>query len=354
MKYHLAVITLCISGWVSAEAADIGGGKLSVSLTYRSTYDSNLLHYSSRDRDRFLDNAEPHNSPIRALDDIRSDFKLSTSYSFNAWSPRETRLSVVTNFAHHMMNPIKNFGWISLTAKQEILKTLSASFNYFYEPRYYIRDYLDVHSDERRSCEFALDQWTGRVYYRPKWPFEFLGIGRFKRYAYNKYFTEYDSDYLEFGGEVIFRTGSYRFSGGYSLADNKNVSFNALDYQHTGLDSEDSEEGQSDYLQDTYSISLRYEFRIHGKRSRILLEASLKDRYYSTDRELQADPIHRGRRDVTVFMEISGRIKLNSDLAVLIGSAYGNRRSRSGSPIVPQIKDYDDTIGWVEISYELW
>ena len=354
-KYHLPVLFVaCLLIRSPAGAVDLNSGKLSVTLTYRSMYDNNVLRYSVRDRNRFLDDTEPYRSSIRSLDDIRSDFKLSASYSFKPWFERKTLLSATGDFAQHLMNPIKNFGWISLTVNQELTKSLSVNVNYFYDIDYYIRVYKDVHTDTRQHCSFSMDQWTGRANYRPIKTFEFEGFVRFKKYAYNKYFTEYDSDYIETGGEVIYRSGPWRLSGGYSLADNDNVGFNELYLSHDYFNIEDSEEGQSDYQQDTYEASLRYAFRLAGNRSRVLLETSLKDRYYATELDIQDDPMHSGRRDVMVSFELSGKIDINREVAIEIGSAYANRRSRSPNYTVQQIKNYDQTYGWVELSYELW
>ncbi|MDP8240760.1 MAG: hypothetical protein P9X24_16850 [Candidatus Hatepunaea meridiana] len=354
LKFILTTLIICFITWTPTNAVALGAGKLSGKFTYRCMYNNNLLHFSSRDRDRFLDNIETYRSPIRTLDDIRSDYKLSISYSKKLWDWRKTQLSITGNFAQHSINPIKNFGWLSITVKQEFTKTLSASINYFYNIDYYIRDYLDVHTVARHSCNFYMDQWTSRLYYRPVKAFEFVGIGRYKKYAYNEYFTEYDSDYIEFGSEVIYRNGHWRLMGGYSFADNQNIGFNDIHSSGTYLDTEDGEEGESDYEQDTYQVSLRYAFRIRGKKSRILLETSLKDRYYITERDIEDDPMHHGRHDVMLSIGISGKMNVNNRISIVTGMGFGNRRSRSLNKIVSLVKDYDSTVYWIESSYDLW
>ncbi len=343
----------CLLMQSSAGAVGLKGGKLSVKLTYRSMYDNNVLRYSVRDRDQFLDNCEPRRSNIRTLDDIRSDFKLSASYAFDSPAERRTRLSATGNFAHHLMNPIKNFGWISLTANRELSGTMSTSLNYFFDINYYIRDYRDVHTGERRHCEFSMDQWTFKVFHRPVKAIEFVAKCRVKKYAYNEYFTEYDSDYIEAGGEIIYRKGVWRLSGGYSFADNENIGFQEIYKSSGNLDIEDSEEGQGDYQQDIYKASVRYAFHVAQRRSRILLEASLKDRYYSTDLDIVDDPMHSGRRDMLLLLELSEKFSINKRIEVEIGSAFSNRRSRSPNPTVSQVKDYDRAYGWIEFGYQL-
>lgn len=352
-KTLIFAVTLGLSGLLEAQAVQLSGGRLSLTVKYRTTYDSNILKYSIRDRERFLDNIEVYRSPINALDDIRSDFKISTSYAKKIWSKRTIRLSLTGNFAHYLLNPIKNFGWFSLTGKQEFTKNFSASLNYFYDIDYYIRNYRDIHTDKRQRCEFSMDQWTGRIYFLPVKDFELIGFIKFKKYAYNEYFTEYDSDYTESGFEVVYRSGPWRFAGGYSLANNDNIGFNAAASAKMGWDFEDNEEGNGDYQQDSYNCSLRYSFRLKDKRSRILLNASLKDRYYTTNRDYLIDPIHSDRHDVMTSVELSLRINLNRALTLELGSSYNNRRSEAPNPIVHLVKDYDHNTGWVELGYEI-
>ncbi|NQU04536.1 MAG: hypothetical protein HQ568_00475, partial [Calditrichaeota bacterium] len=304
MRLFLTVLTIIILIGTDAQAYKLYGGSLSLKLTYRGSYDSNILKYSERDRDRFIDDQEPYNSPITTLDDIRSDFKVSARYSRKFIPKLRTSVSITGDFAHYLINSIKNFGWISATIKQEITDQLSASLNYFYDIEYYIRDYKDIHSSNREHCNFSMDQWTGKVYYRPVKPFEFVIEGRYKKYAYNKYFTEYDSDYLEIGSEVIYRNNPWRLAFGYSLADNDNVGFTSFLLSDAG-DGEDNEAGDGDYQQDTYSLSVRYGMKAFGRKARFLSESTIRDRYYLTERNINLDPMHAGRNDVMLKTELS-------------------------------------------------
>jgi len=354
-KYFVASVAAVFGVFAQeADALKIGSGVLSAQVSYRGMYDSNLLKYSLNDRDRFLNDIEPHRSNLRTLDDLRSDFKLSTSYSMKAWGRREACLSAVFNFAQHLMNPVKNFGWMSLTATQELSAAWSTSLNYFFDKDYYIREYNDVHTATREPCEFSMDQWTGRINFRPVKRFEFVGLLQNKKYAYNKYFTEYDSDCYQYGGEIIYRTGPWRLALGYSLGDNQNVGYNKY-YQHPAvIDSvEDSEEGQSDYQQDSYSVSIRYAFRLMGKRSRVLLDASFDDRYYTTRLSAVVDPFHSSRNDRNLTIEMSARSDVNKALSVEVGSGFSSRRSKAPSPVVSRVKDFDRIICWLELGYDL-
>lgn len=326
---------------------------LDLTLSYRNSYDSNLMRYSQRDIDRFLDRTEPHTSQIKTLDDIRTDIKLSGGYSLFLKPKIETRFITTVNFAHHLQNPVKNFGWLSLTGRQDITRRITASVNYFFEPEYYLRYYRDVHTGQRQKCTFALSQWKGDISYRPIKMFEFGMYGKTKKYAYNEFFTEYDSDLIEAGGEVIFRTGPWRIAGGYALAMNDNIGFNPFDITGSDSSQEDSDEGNGDYEEDNYSLSVRYSFKFMQKNARLLFESTLADRYYTTDRSYTMDPIHSGRRDLVVGYALSGRLYFSRLLNIELGAEYGQRSTRASSELASAVKDYDRWAGWAELSFKI-
>lgn len=326
---------------------------LSVTVTYKSSYDSNVLTYSDSDRARFENGTELYVSPVRTLDDLRNDFKLSLSSKFQLFPKLYTRLYLTTNFAGYLNNSIKNFGWTSLTARQDLSNQLRLSANYFYEPRYFIRDYSDVHSGTRQHCDFAQSQWKGELRYRPTDTWEFTAIGRFKLYAYNEYFTEYDSDFRQFGLESVYRVGDVRLTGAYHMAINDNVGFDEATQALAELN-EDNESGQGDYEQDQYEFSINYRFKFAGRTANIFVSEVFEERYYSTNLSPVSDPIHHGRRDRTFSTDIGLNYSFNKLVGLEIGFQQKNRRSRASDDVVEKVKNYDRWLGYFEISYELW
>ncbi|MDP8228544.1 MAG: hypothetical protein P9M15_03730, partial [Candidatus Electryoneaceae bacterium] len=301
----MIVTMILLTGTLCVGEASSLPENLTLGLTYRSSYDSNILKYSSLDRVRFQDGTERYVSPTQTLDDLHNDIKVSIGYGFNLW--RETKFEATGKFSGYLINSVKNFGWASLTLRQNLPWSLRLSANYFYEPRYFIRDYSDVHTSERQHCEFGLSQWKGELRHRPSDAWDVMVIGRIKQYAYNEYFTEYDSDLIEIGAMGVYRHGSFRYEVGYSLSVNDNIGFSSTDRLPPGsMDDEDSEIGQGDYQTDNYTLAVRYNFRLAKKRTYVQLKTSLGDRYYSTDRDPSIDPMHHGRRDVTTSTELSG------------------------------------------------
>ncbi len=196
----------------SVYGLEIGQGKTSFNVNWTISYDSNLLRYSERDQNRFFNRTEKYPSPIATLDDIRFDWKFSIEYRVKSFYNKTLRLRGTLNFANHYNVPLKNLGWISLGARQDLSRKFICSFNYFYEPRFYIRDYTDAHTNTRQHCEFALNQGSFQITYRPKWLWEMSGICKIKDYQYNRYFTEYNGRLWELGLETVYRPNNWRFS----------------------------------------------------------------------------------------------------------------------------------------------
>ncbi len=352
-QVYISFVTLFLIGSVTidCEAGELFDN-LSATLSYKGTYDNNILRYSDQDRDNFENGTEFYVSPTQTLDDLRNDVKVSLASRFHLFPDRYTRISLTSNFAGYLINSIQNFGWLSFTARQDISKQIRLSGNYFYEPRYFIRDYNDINTDSRQHCEFAMSQWKGELRYRPSKVLEFTGVGLYKLYAYNEYFTEYDSDFIQFGLETAYTIGQFRLSGGYHYAQNDNVGFN---YSQLYVNStEDSESGQGDYEMDQYDLSVRYRFKLLGKQTDINIESSLADRYYSTERDPTIDPLHHGRRDVSLSTELRLSYSYNKLFDIEFGGSYNNRNSRASDSIVSRVKPYHRWISWVEISYQLW
>ena len=329
---------------------------LSLGLTYRSSYDSNILKYSSQDRSRFQGGTERYISPTKTLDDLRNDIWISLGYDFNLWL--ETKLDVSGKFSGYLVNSIKNFGWMSLNVQQDLPWSLILSVNYFYEPSYFIRDYSDIHTRERQHCQFGLSQWKGELQHRLSDALDVSIVGRIKRYTYNEYFTEYDSDLIEIGINGIYQIGSFRYDVEYSLAVNDNIGFNSIDRLPPGsTDDEDSEIGQGDYQEDNYTLGVRYNFRLAKKRTYVQLKTTLADRYYSTDRNPSIDPMHHGRRDISTSTELSGswRMLWTPDRTIYLkaGIEYDSRDTRASDPIASRVKDHHRWTGWMEVTYYL-
>ncbi|OGD53754.1 hypothetical protein A3K80_06630 [Candidatus Bathyarchaeota archaeon RBG_13_38_9] len=352
MKVPFALV-LIIFLFMSAYAAPHEEGSLSIFLTYRGLYDNNLLKYSPRDRGEYLDSIENHQSPIRSLDDFRSDYKISLDYDIELLKNSKSKLRSIFNFAQHLQDPIKNLGWASFYLEQDIGSRLSTSINYFVEPRYYIRDYKDKHTNEYHSADFALNQWTWNLTYRPMYLLEIGGDIRLKNYYYNEYFTEFDGNLWQTGAEVILREGPWKATMNLSYAQFENTGFNALDRLPPYDDIEDNESGNSSYEENEFNIEIQHNVKLWGRRTYTRISGSLAKRFYSSNLLPEIDPLHHGRSDEVVTTGISMKQNLNKILSIEAGWEYSQRDSKASHPLAHILKTYYRWGSWIELTYRL-
>ncbi len=360
MKKTLQISLLMLLAACPVQGFETALGETALQLTWGALYDSNLLRYSQSDRTNFQNETErdvngPYKSPILALDDLRTDYKLSLELRNKFWKKKSTTLRATADFAHHMMNPIKNLGWISLSARQDLTKDWIGSVGYFYEPRFYIRDYREnpTSTATRQHCEFSMHQAKADLTYRPKMLYDFTGSFKYKAYRYNSYFTEYDGDLLSFGVSAVYRPGDWRFSAGYAFDAFENTGFSSLNRSLDEASLDDSEFGQGDYDEDNFTGTIRYSYI--GFRREMNLQASteIMRRAFTTSRTVTQDKMHSGREDLLVDYSITNQITMTKQFGIELGLGRSSRKSDAPYPNVSVLKNYKRMTAWVELSYEL-
>lgn len=325
----------------------------SSTVSYIGTYHSNILNYSSQDRDRFLNGTELNPSAIRSLDDWRSDLRLTIARSWGRRWWERTRIRLTLNFASHLMNPIKNLGWASVSLTRQFSRQLRGEVYGFYEPRFYIRHYRDVHTGTVQPCTFTLGWMGGSVRYATPWGiFATPGI-RYKVYRYNKYFTEYDGEAWEPSLGLSKTWDEWGLVCSYTFSHFTNTGFQADDRLPPEAVGEDSEVGQADYQEDGWSLEVSRKGFFKGREVTFSLTSELKLRYYTTQRPSTLDPIHSERVDRV----IEGALAVRSDWTPVWGWEValqrGRRKSTGDSPSVDLLKSYQYWALTVRFNYRL-
>ncbi len=353
MKYLLQILSLILIGVSSVQAIETRIGDATVQFTWGALYDSNILRYSESDRTNFKNETETYKSPIRSLDDLRTDYKISAELRNKFWKKRTTALRVTADFAHHAMNPIKNLGWVSLSARQDLSKELISSIGYFYEPRFFIRDYTDSHTGLRQHCDFALQQFKGDLIFRPVFLYEIAGQFKLKSYRYNEIFTEYDGNSWALGLNSVYRLGDWRLSAGYTFERLENTGFSSSDLIPDNSGLTDSEFGQGDYDEDIFNASARYSFIGFRREMNVQYNFETSNRAFTTSRDMLIDAMHSGREDLIIEHSLAYNITFTKQVGVELGVGNFTRDSEASDPKVSDLKDYSRMTTWVEITYEL-
>jgi hypothetical protein len=151
---------------------------LSVRVQWSSSYDDNILKYSSRDISRFENRTEVAPSEVTTLDDwvnafgvrLYRDFSLSRNIKFRPYY--SGRISL------YSVNQVKNYQSHYFLARFSYRYRAYLYLQYFYMPGYYLRIYYDRDLGEYRGCEFNLYQPAVRLRWRFP-PYEVEGeLGR--------------------------------------------------------------------------------------------------------------------------------------------------------------------------------
>lgn len=277
--------------------------KFTLEVSLKSSYDNNILKYSDKYLDRFVNNEDAGRFHINKYDDLVLDYSLRMSYSNDLLKNLRSIFSIRVNYNLYAFNSIKS--WISYDIgwQQFVSNKTSFMWSYSYLPDFYISHYRD-------------DDWTKISGYTPETfqPYSFsksdysLWIQHnfsantkarlyfsFMKYFYNKHFTEYDSDNFMFGGRVFNDLGDkITIDVGY-----KYVKSNAIGFDEQFETKENSDDNDATYYEHVFSAGIEYKLpKIFKLNNTINISAELITRNYTTNHTAESDLLHAGRNDL--------------------------------------------------------
>lgn len=328
---------------------------LSVRVQWSSSYDDNILKYSSRDIGRFENRTEVAPSEVTTLDDwvntfgvrLYRDLSLSRSIKFRPYYSGKISL--------YSVNQLKNYQSHYFLGRFSYRYRAYLYLQYFYMPGYYLRVYYDRDVGEYRGCEFNLYQPAIRLRWRFP-PYEVEGdLGREFIY-YDGSFTEYDSEAIYWG-----LSGSYdgiedlNVTLGYAFKVSDNVGFNQSSLVSPVDPSVDTEYGDSSYEEDQYSLRLSYHIPFESNWDwEVSLAVQRRLRYYQSDLSTLQDPFHIGRKDRRDIIEPAVSFSPSSQVQIELRFSYDLRRTDSPDPVVSSIKNYDDHSFEFSVDYRIF
>ena len=322
-----------------------------------SNYDDNILRYSDRDIDRFVDQTEYSLSKISSTDDWKNDFRLKFYFDGPRIFKKPLKIRYFVKTSSYFKNSFKNYLNHAVYIRQEVRKIVEFDFKYFFMPEYYLREYNDRDLDEYHSCYFADEQIRFGISVKPMKSIEIGLQVEDETLYYNKNFTEYDSEsrfsnvyYIQKIGKDI----SIAFNYGFKESDNIGYIpvVTSLIYPEVV---EDSEYGDSSYESDIYEVSLGYRLRSKsGKDTNFALGYKLRNRFYTTDNLLNDDPFHAGREDKRSNLSFDITQELSDRVDFGISYLRDWRKVDSLSETVSDIKDFKQNIYSLTLSFKLF
>ena len=323
-------------------------------LELTSNYDDNILRYSDRDIDRFLNRDEYYPSKITTYDDWKNEFRVKAYFETASLFNYPFKIKYFGKFAHYYRNPFRNYTNHTFLLNQNFSKRLEVHFKYYYMPDYYLREYRDRDLNEYQSCSFDNTQFRLGISYRLAKMTELTLQAQYEQIYYNEHFTEYDSD-LYLYEAILNHNFSWdwrcQFSFGYCISDNIGYTPSTISAEPSPFE-EDTEYGESSYEEEEYQIEIRRRQRkLWGSDTWFTLQYKLRHRIYTTGNSLQSDPYHSARLDDRhrIIFEINRDI--TPHLEITIGYTYQWRTTESDYQPVIDAKEFQQHIYSVTFNY---
>jgi hypothetical protein len=316
-----------------------------ISLSVGTMYDNNILKYSDKYIDRFLNREDEGRFHINRYDDIVFPHSLSISYSNKIIGDLQTILEVEYNSNAYSYNGIKNYGQYSLYWRQYLAKLTSFRLSYSYIPEFYVRHFRD-------------DDWTDRFGYTPETftPYSFSKddfsawiqhyfFGKstrlrlyfsYMRYYHNEHYTEYDSDNYLYGFRVYqLLVKNLKLNAGYKYitSDAK-----AIDLVNDTDEDAVANRGDATYNEHIYIAGIEFKFpRVFSMNNDISITGQYQRRFYTTDHFYELDPLHAGRNDTNIRVYTKYNLRILSYMSL---TAFFNWIFRDSDTSAEENREY--------------
>lgn len=321
------------------------------------TYDNNILKYSDKYLNRFMNGQDSARFQwIDTYDDLIINPSIEGIYTFNLFKKVKTRINASISPKIYTVNGKKNWYNWGVGIQQFITKKASVKILYSYIPSFYVRHFRD-------------EQWVDVYGYKPITftPYQFskdnFGIYAqntfFKRtrvrlslyharYYHNQHYTEYDSKDWLYGINVYQGIGKkVRVDFGYQF-----VTSDAKGYDASVETPETTTGPDATFEEDRFTFGILWRLpKLKKRRNNLDVDFAMLYRYYSSPYLPVQDPLHVGRVDKNYRVLITYNITLAQPWRL---SLYYNwlmrdtdTKAKINSFFVSNEKDYrQDRIGF--------
>lgn len=336
------------------------GLELEADFGVATFYDDNILKYSEKYLNQFINNEDVGRFHINTYDDVVVNPALGLSATYRLFGKRKTEVDAGASISYYIVNDIKNWQIYNVAISQEITRRLSLSFSYSYIPDFYVRHFRD-------------DDWTAVVGYTPesftaysfaKNNYAFIGEYTFfkdtrvrfyyyyMQYYHNENYTEYDSKnnmYRLRLTQPFLKNFEADLSYQYETSDAKG-------YDQPGETKETSDDSDATFEENGLNAGLAWKMpRIKDRFHSLSLDMVLFDTFYQTDKPVQIDPLHAGRVDHNLRFYVSYYLSVTRNFKFKAFYNWYNRDSGTTSKLnetyVSDEKDYRQNQVGIELIY---
>jgi len=300
-----------------------------VHLSLGTMYDNNILKYSDKYIERFVNSQDEGRFHIHSYDDLVFPHSVGISYTNKIIGDLTTVFSAGYNSNAYSYNGIKNWAQYNVHWRQYVAKSTAFLLSYSYIPKFYIRHFRDDDWVDRfgyipeayQPYEFSKDNFGAWFQHYFSWKTTRIRLYfSYMRYFHNEHYTEYDCDNYLYGFRVFqLLTKNIRVDAGY-----KYITSDAKGIDVVNDTDEDAiaNRGDADYKEHIYSVGAAFKFpKVFDLKNDITITGQYQRRFYQTDHFLELDPIHAGRHDKNIRVYTRYNLYVLSNLSL---TAYFN------------------------------
>jgi hypothetical protein len=333
-----------------------------------AVYDDNILKYSDKYLERFMDGMDFGRFHIETYDDmiLKPSFKFTSTFNF--FKKQKTKFSFDYSYSAYIVNDIKNWQGIGISVNQSFLKRASFRISYNYIPDFYVRHFRDedlVQYYEETTgfgyipetfvpFSFAKDNigfWIQNTFFKNT---RLRLVFDYARYFHNEHYTEYDCKNLMYGFQINQAiTKELKVDLGFEFTNSR-----AKGYDEPGETLETSDDADANNVANGFLFGLSYQLpKIMNLKSNLNAGLDYDLKYYTTDNYVEVDPEHAGRVDNSLAISVNYNVEISKSFSIGAFYKWSGRDSYTSSEInsnyVSNEKDYKQNQVGLELSYGL-
>ncbi|MCX6234778.1 MAG: hypothetical protein NT175_08645 [Bacteroidetes bacterium] len=333
-----------------------------VEFSFATIYDNNILKYSEKYLERFLNHEDEGRFHIDTYDDVILNQSLKLSSTFRIFGNLKSKINFDFNNNLYVINGIKNWYYASLGFQQYLTKRASLKIFYNYIPDFYVRhfrddDWVDIYGYTPETFVpfgYSKDNfgfWIQNTFFRDTRVK--LAID-YSKYYYNQHYTEYDSKNFSYAMNLyqpVYK--NLKLEIGYHF-----ITSDAKGYDEPDENKENSDDSDASYEEDGFRFGFTWELpRFNKLEHNLDVELGFQKRYFSSKHYLELDQEHAGRVDDNFQMNVTYAIRLfKSGKLSAFYNFYlrdTNTRAVENQAYLSAEKDYHQSQIGLEITYNL-
>jgi hypothetical protein len=335
-----------------------------VKIGLATFYDDNILKYSEKYLERFMNGEDEGRFHIETYDDVILKPSLQIGTTFQIFKKQKSRVNFSYNYSYYIVNDIKNWQFISIGFQQNFLKKASFRVAYSYVPEFYVRHFRDEdmvnYYKEVYGFGYVPETFVPFSFSKDDYSFwiqnTFFKNTRvrisfnYSQYFHNEHYTEYDCDNFAYGFQIF---------QGISKKVDMEFAYEFMTSDAAGTDGpqEPNPDADADNEGDAFMLGVTWQLPKIFKRSHSLGGGfEYLKRYYTTNNYVEEDPEHAGRVDDVINLDFNYQLKLSKAFDVSLFYKWFGRNSGSPSfndQYLSNEKDYKQWQLGLEVTYSL-